>query len=94
MLLLTVGWYSVACMHSQIYICISTYDGTKGDSAQLAGFPAILDRSFINTTSSYIGVEGGRWRGATKWWVTAELCNFQGEMVHKEAPLHSNCHKT
>ena len=49
---------------------------------------------FINTTSSYIGVEGGGWRGATKWRVTAELCTFQGEMVHKEAPLHSNCHKT
>ena len=39
-------------------------------------------------------VEGGGWRGATKWRVTAELCIFQGEMVHKEAPLHSNCHKT
>ena len=32
--------------------------------------------------------------GATKWWITAELCIFQGEMAHKEAPLHSNCHKT
>ena len=32
--------------------------------------------------------------GDTKWQVTAELCIFQGEMAHKEAPLHSNCHKT
>ena len=37
---------------------------------------------------------GGGWWGATKWRVTAELCIFQGEMAHKEAPLHSNCHKT
>ena len=28
-----------------------------------------------------------------KWQVTAELSNFQGELAHKEAPLHSNCHK-
>ena len=25
---------------------------------------------------------------------TAKICIFQGEMAHKEAPLHSNCHKT
>ena len=29
-----------------------------------------------------------------KWQVTAELCIFQGEMAHKEASLHSNCHRT
>ena len=23
-------------------------------------------------------MEGGGWWGATKWWVTAELCIFQG----------------
>ena len=39
-------------------------------------------------------MEGGEWWGATKWQVTAELCIFQGEMAYKEAPLHSNCHKT
>ena len=39
-------------------------------------------------------MEGGEWWGATKWQVTAELCIFQGEMAHKEDPLHSNCHKT
>ena len=39
-------------------------------------------------------MEGGGWWGATKWRVTAKLCIFQGEMAHKEAPLHSNCHKT
>ena len=33
----------------------------------------------------------GGW-GTTKWQVTAELNNFQGEMAHKEAPLYSNCH--
>ena len=32
MLLLTVGWYSVACMQAKS-ICISTYDGIKGGSA-------------------------------------------------------------
>ena len=32
MLLLTVGWYSVACMQAKS-ICISTYDGSKGGSA-------------------------------------------------------------
>ena len=31
-LLLTVGWYSVACMQARS-ICISTYDGIKGGSA-------------------------------------------------------------
>ena len=30
-LLLTVGWYSVACMQAKS-ICISTYDGIKGGS--------------------------------------------------------------
>ena len=33
--------------------------------------PAILDNLFhkvVNTTSSPIGVEGGEWWGATKWW--------------------------
>ena len=34
-------------------------------------------------------MEGGGWWGATKWWVRAEISNFQGEMAHKEAPLHS-----
>ena len=29
-----------------------------------------------------------------KWRVTVELWIFQGEMAHKEALLHSNCHKT
>ena len=35
MLLLTVGWYSVACMQAQsiLILCISTYDGIKGGSA-------------------------------------------------------------
>ena len=42
----------------------------------------------MNTTSTYIGVEGGGWRGATKWQFIAKLCIFQGEMAHKEAPLH------
>ena len=32
MLLLTVGWYSLACMQAKC-ICISTYDGIKGGSA-------------------------------------------------------------
>ena len=32
LLLLTVGWYSVACMQAKS-ICISTYDGIKGGSA-------------------------------------------------------------
>ena len=32
MLLLTVGWYSVACMQAKS-ICISMYDGIKGGSA-------------------------------------------------------------
>ena len=32
MLLITVGWYSVACMQAKS-ICISTYDGIKGGSA-------------------------------------------------------------
>ena len=65
-------------------------------NAWLAEFPTILDSFFINTTGTYIGVEGGGWWGATKWQVTAnyKLCIFQGEMAHKEAPLHSNCHKT
>ena len=36
-----------------------------------------------------------RVQGAMKWWVTAELSNFQSEMVYKEAHLIllSNCHK-
>ena len=29
-------------------------------------------------------MEGGGCRGATKWRVTARLCNFQTEMAHKE----------
>ena len=32
MLLLRVGWYSLACMQAKC-ICISTYDGIKGGSA-------------------------------------------------------------
>ena len=36
---------------------------------------------FINTTSTYIGVEDGGWWVATKWWVTAKLSNFLGEMA-------------
>ena len=36
-------------------------------------------------------MEGESWRGVTKWWVTGALC---GEIAHKEAPLHSNCHNT
>ena len=49
---------------------------------------------FINTTSTY-SFRGGGWGvvGAMKWWVTAELSNFQREMAHKQPPLHSNCHK-
>ena len=31
-LLITVGWYSVACMQAKS-ICISKYDGIKGGSA-------------------------------------------------------------
>ena len=28
-----------------------------------------------------------------KWWATAELSNFQAEIAHKKALLHSHCHK-
>ena len=52
----------------------------------LAEFPTILDIVFINTTSTYIGVEFGGW-------AAAEVFYFQAEMAHKEAPLHSNCYK-
>ena len=75
--------YSRSIRHSQL-------------NAQLAEFPTVLvTQYFINTTSTYIGVEGGGggWWGAKKWQATAELCNFEAEMVHKEAPLHSNCPK-
>ena len=36
---------------------------------------------FINTTSTYIGVEGGGCWVATKWRVAAKLSNFLGEMA-------------
>ena len=32
--------------------------------------------------------------GATKWQVTAELNNFQGEATYTEVPLHSKYPKT
>ena len=48
---------------------------------QLADFPTVLDCFFINTTSTDIEVEGGRWWLATKWQVTAKLSNFLGEMT-------------
>ena len=48
---------------------------------------------FINTTSMYIEVESvGQWV-AMKWWVTAKLRKFQGEMALNITPLHSKCHK-
>ena len=38
--------------------------------------------SFLNTTSTYIGVEGvWEWRVAMKWWVTANLSNILAEMA-------------
>ena len=38
-----------------------------------------------------MGVEGGEPRSGRLQWV--ELSNFQGEIAHKEALLHSNGHK-
>ena len=43
-------------------------------NAQLAEFPLMI---FINTTNNYIGMEGGGWWEAMKWWVTAEYNNFK-----------------
>ena len=62
-------------------------------NAWLAEFPAILDSFYQCHKHLY---RGGGWGvvWSHKVAVTAELCIFQGEMAHKEAPLHLNCHKT
>ena len=44
---------------------------------------------FINTTNTFIGMEGNPQSGGLQ-----KSYYFQGEMAYKEAPLYSNCHKT
>ena len=58
--------------------------------------PTILDSIFhkvVNTTGSPIGVEGGGWWGATKWWDLPIQKLFYGQMASFQAVFGSTRHK-
>ena len=65
-------------------------------NGKLVEMPTILDsllHKVVNSTSIPIGVEGGGWWEAMKWWELLIQKLFYGQMASIQAVFSSTCHK-